>query len=433
MRTSIWMSALALVAGNASAQQRADPTRSGPAADTLRVTRLQAIAASLLANPLLDIAREQTQQVRAQRVEAVAIPDPVLGASLDGQPGFLQLGSAAARNVNLGLTIPFPDKFRLRNTIGLSNIRASESQFRLAQQLVAAQAARAYDSVLVTRLHRRDLTDARQLAADFLVKTQARFDAGTVARLDVIKAQVAVAQADNDLIANVRDVANADAALNRALGRPLGLPIAPLDSLQATGPLPDLDSILVAAFRARPELATIVAQQRAASANRALIKEQAFLPDFSLSANRDFAQDAGTMYSAGLSMPLAVFFWQHLRGDFSESHHRELELAASYRDIAAGVGQDVRAAYATADAAQRQVVFIRDQLLPSAREAYRVATVSYGLGGLSALDVLDARRTLVDAQRQYADALAAANSARSDLERAAGVPLTTFAPGAPRE
>jgi outer membrane protein TolC len=59
--------------------------------------------------------------------------------------------------------------------------------------------------------------------------------------------------------------------------------------------------------------------------------------------------------------------------------------------------------------------------------------LSYGLGGLSALEVLDARRTMLDAQRQFADALAAANSARSDLERAAGVPLTTFVPGAPRE
>jgi cobalt-zinc-cadmium efflux system outer membrane protein len=101
------------------------------------------------------------------------------------------------------------------------------------------------------------------------------------------------------------------------------------------------------------------------------------------------------------------------------------------------VGQDVREAYANADAALRQAVYIRDQLLPSAREAYHVATVSYGLGGLSALDVLDARSSLLDAESQYADALAAANSARADLERAVGVPLNTFAPatapGAPRE
>ncbi|HTA38171.1 MAG TPA: TolC family protein, partial [Candidatus Acidoferrales bacterium] len=117
-------------------------------------------------------------------------------------------------------------------------------------------------------------------------------------------------------------------------------------------------------------------------------------------------------------------------GDFAETHHRELELEATLRDTKAGVAQDVRVSFATADAALRQVIFIRDQLLPSAREAYRVATSSYALGGLSALDVLSARTALLAAESQFADALAAANSARSDLERAAGVPLTTFAPGA---
>ena len=73
--------------------------------------------------------------------------------------------------------------------------------------------------------------------------------------------------------------------------------------------------------------------------------------------------------------------------------------------------------------ALRQALFLRDQLLPEARRAYQIALVSYGLGGSSALDVLDARRTLLDAEGQYADALGASNDARADLERAIGGPL----------
>jgi cobalt-zinc-cadmium efflux system outer membrane protein len=206
-----------------------------------------------------------------------------------------------------------------------------------------------------------------------------------------------------------------------------------MDSLGATETLPDLDAVEQTALRSRPELVALEQQQRAAKANSMLTKEQAFLPDLFFGATRDLMQSAGAWYTAGLTLPLPVFFWQHSRGDFAETRHRELELAATYLDARAAVGQDVRSAYAAAEAAQRQVIFLRDQLLPSAREAYRVAMLSYGLGGLSALEVLDARRTMLDAQRQFADALAAANSARSDLERAAGVPLTTFVPGAPRE
>ena len=429
MQKLLVMCALATVAGAASAQSRSTK----PAPDTVRLSRRQAIATALLTNPQLDIAREQTAQVRAQRVENNGLVDPALAASYNNQTSLFNTGSAEGRTINLALVVPFPDKFRLRNTIGVANIHASEEQFRLTQQIIAAQTARSYDSVLVTRLHRRDLTETRDLALDFLRKTEAQFAAGTVARLDVIRAQVGVAQAENDLIANSRAVTNATAALNRVLGRPLGLPIAPVDSLVAPERLPTLEAVEARALANRPELRQLDHQLRAAHAIGHLTREQAFLPDLTLGANRDYAQDAGTMYTVGLAMPLPVFFWQHTKGDFSETRHRELEIAATIKDARAAVGQDVRASFSAADAALRQLVFLRDQLLPAAREAYRVASVSYGLGRLSALDVLDARRTLVDAQRQYADALAAASSALSDLERAAGVPLSTFDPGVPRE
>jgi cobalt-zinc-cadmium efflux system outer membrane protein len=429
------MAALALVAGTASAQQRAQAVGGDAAADTLRLTRRQAIATSLLANPTLEIAREQTAQVRAQRVEGIAIPDPMLSGTLDSLGRFRDVGNAPSRAVSLGIVVPFPDKFRLRNTIGNENIRTSEAQFRLIQQQIAAQAGRTYDSVLVTRLRRRDLTEARQLAADFLQRTQARFNAGSVPRLDVINAQVSLASAENDLIGNARDVTNAEAALNRSLGRPLGLPILAIDSLTAPESLPDVPAIEQAALRSRPEITGLEAQLRAAKANSTLTKELAFTPDITAGANRDFGDptyNAPLTYNLGLAIPIPILFWQHTKGDFAETHHRELELIATLRDTRAGVAQDVRVSFATADAALRQVIFIRDQLLPSAREAYRVAASSYALGGLSALDVLSARTALLAAQSQYADALAAANSARSDLERAAGVPLTSFVPGAPK-
>lgn len=431
MRTSIWMCALVCVASVASAQQRAPA--GGSTADTLRLTRRQAIAMALSSNPTIDVAREQTAQVQAQRVEGMAIPDPSFSAAYDSMPRLTGFSPSVSKPLSLSIVVPFPDKIRLQSRMGTANVNASQENMRLVAQGVAASASEAYDAVLVAAMHRRDLIEADSLAADFLKKTQARFNAGTVAKLDVIKAQVDLASAGNDLIANARDVANAEASLNRAIGRALGSPLALADSLDVPAPLPDLDAVQQAALRSRPEIRSLEAQQRAAKANSSLIREQAFLPDLFASASRDASVAEPTWYSVGITLPIPILFWQHSGGDFAETHHRELELAATLRDTRAAVGQDVQNAFATADAAERQAVFIRDQLLPSAREAYRVATTSYALGGLSALDVLDARRSLLDAESQYADALAAANSARADLERAAGVPLTTFAPGASRE
>jgi cobalt-zinc-cadmium efflux system outer membrane protein len=99
------------------------------------------------------------------------------------------------------------------------------------------------------------------------------------------------------------------------------------------------------------------------------------------------------------------------------------ELDASYRDLEAGVEQDVRTAWASADAAIRQATYLRDELVPEAQHAYDVVSRSYALGGSSALDVIDARRTLLDAENQYAEALGAANDAVFQLRLALGEPV----------
>src|SRR5690242_7787797 len=388
--------------------------------DSVVLTRRAAITAALNYNPQLEVGREQTAQARARRVSAVAIPDPVLTYSLDNQPGFLQLGSAGQKNAAVSLAVPFPDKFRLRNNIGVADIRSFEASYSAQRQQIAAQTSRAYDSLLVAIKHRDDFRLTRDLSAAFLKKTQARFEGGTVAKLDVIRAQVALAQAENDLIASERDVSVAEDALDRLVGQPVGTPVVPGDTLSVPPPLPPLEALLSDAQRDRPELAQLSSERASARATTTLAREY-WLPDLSISAQRDYGPEGtGALFSAGLALPVPFFHWSHVRGEIAESKHRERELSATYRDLQAQIAQDVRAAYASASTSLRQAVYLRDELLPSAREAYRVATVSYSLGGSSALDVLDAQRSLIDAQTQYADALAAANSSRADLALAVG-------------
>jgi cobalt-zinc-cadmium efflux system outer membrane protein len=421
MRFHMTLCALVALGEAASGQQR-DAAR---VIDSLRLTRRQAVAEALGRNAQLEIARQQTAQSRARRVEAVAVPDPALTASYDAAAGPFTFGTAGERNVGIGMSVPFPTKFWLRNRIAQGDIGFFESNYRLQTQVVAAQTSQQYDSLLVARKHRDVLLEGRSLSADFLKRTQARYAAGTAAKLDVIKAQVDLAQADNDLIANERDIASAQAGLNRLMGRIIGLPIAPMDTLEVPPALPDSQSIEQTALQNRPELTQVQSEQRGAQATTSLLR-QFWIPDFTIGVSRDYAQPGSPLFSTGIAMPIPAFFWFHSRGEIAESRYREQELAATYRDLRAQVTQDVRSAYANASTAIRQVLFLRDELLPSAREAFRVASVSYSLGGSSALEVLDARRTLLDAESQLADALASANIARADLERALGVPLSTL-------
>jgi len=164
MRFILTLCATIALGGSASAQQQ-EPSR--PLADSLRLTRRQAIAEALNRNAQLDVARQQTAQARARRIEAIAIPDPTLAASYDEQSRLFNFGRGAARNVGIGIAIPFIDKFRLRNNVARADIGAFESNYRLQTQLIAAQTSMQYDSLLVARKHRDVLLEGRTLSADF--------------------------------------------------------------------------------------------------------------------------------------------------------------------------------------------------------------------------------------------------------------------------
>jgi cobalt-zinc-cadmium efflux system outer membrane protein len=405
---------------------------SARSADSLCLTRREAIDSALARNPQLRAGVEQVAQARARKVQGTAIPDPAFSYEYSEATGLFGSGQTKDKVVSASLTIPFPDKFRLQNRIGRADVRSTEASLASLRQIVAAQTSQSYDSLLAVLRRRRSLETAKQLADDFLQKTEARFQGGSTPRLDVIRARVQVAQAQNDLIASERDIANARAALNRLIDRPLGAPIAVSDSLALPPPLPPLDVLETAALTSRPELAGAQRLQEGARATTTLAREY-WLPDLSFGVVHNYADPGPGVLFTGLSMPLPLFFWQHTRGEIAESRHRELELAASYRDLQAEIGQDVRAAYTTAATALRQTIYIRDVLLPASREAYRIASVSYGLGGSSALEVLEARRELQDAENQYTDALVAANMARSDLERAVGAPLEQLGTGGSRD
>jgi len=402
----------------------------GAGGDTLRISRPGAIAEALAHNPQLEVARQQVIEARAQRLQDWSIPDPTGSASIINQGG-----TPSSKPYGATLSVPFPDKFRLNYNIGESGVRATTATYTALRQQIESQTAQTYDSLRTAIRHHNDLDESRRLSAEFLQKTLARYDAGTVAKLDVIRAQVDLGSSTTALIANARDIANARSSLNRLMGRALALPIAPSDTLGVPPALPPLGPVEQHALEARPELAGLNAQEAGARATTHLA-EEFWVPDlfFGLSADasapNSYYANKRAIWQYGLSAPLPIFLWQHLGGEIAQSRHHELELAASYRDTRAMVDQDVRAAYATAVTALQQAIFIRDQLLPSAREAYHVASVSYGLGGSSALDVLQARRDLTDAESQYTDALSSANAAQADLERAAATPLAPYRAGA---
>ena len=204
--------------------------------EPLCLTRGQAVALALSHNPQLKVAAEQIAQAQARKVQGTALPDPQFNAVFDQSKGLFGAGGANERSIAATVTIPFVDKFRLQGRIGAADVRSATFAATLARQQITSATTQTYDSLLASLRRDRDLSEAKALAQDFLRRAEVRYNAGTTPKLDLVRAQVELARAENDLIGNERDVANARAALNRLVGRPLGAPIAAADSLAVPPP-----------------------------------------------------------------------------------------------------------------------------------------------------------------------------------------------------
>ncbi|MGQ0752552.1 MAG: TolC family protein [Betaproteobacteria bacterium] len=158
----------------------------------------------------------------------------------------------------------------------------------------------------------------------------------------------------------------------------------------------------------RPDLAAAEAQVAAANGNVAAARA-ALLPSIELTGSAGVSSTALLSFLSGpqsaislaLSLLQPIFDGGRLRGQVAISESRERELVESYRKAILSAFADVeQALVAVSRSAQREA--LQAQVQQSARNALRLAEIRYREGADDLLAVLEAQRTLFQAQDQLA-------------------------------
>jgi len=245
---------------------------------------------------------------------------------------------------------------------------------------------------------------ALQATREVLATVARRAAAGEASRGDALRVEIEVARIEQEVAEQASDTAAALAELSSLCGQqlPAGLRLA--DEIGApTAP--------VSGAGRHPRLAhldTLVRQRQAELAEQ----RAATVPAFSLGVYGERETDVDAF---GVSLGIEVPLWDRNQGGITSASagvaraEADLAVARSESDLAVA-----RAAgnAAKTDARARRY---REQILPKAREALRLAIVTYGGNESTLLDLLDALRT---AHAIEAEALAA--------ERDAGLAVLTW-------
>ena len=264
----------------------------------------------------------------------------------------------------------------------------------------------------VVALRKQDFSGAQ---AD-LRAAQIRFRAGDAPRLDVVRAQVALASAQANLEGAQVGLANAQSALSIETGASTAA-FSRLSSTQSSMMLPVLDPDR-AVQRALAQRSDFFSAQQAVHAEEAAVRLAArgVLPAATISAGYTSGVDSGIVVhgpSASLTVALPLSHAAYDRVDAERARLAQAQDKAESirRQIVVDVAAAARTYEETIRASQSA---IRARI--AAQQELRATQIGYRNGATSSLDVADARRTYVQAALNELTAIYAQAQAAATLQ-----------------
>lgn len=292
-----------------------------------------------------------------------------------------------------------------------AQVLAAESERDGVNLLLSAQVASTYYQLRGAEAELAILASALETRRETEQLIDARFNAGLSNELDVSRAHIERANAEADL----HEVRRARNLLEHALSTLIGAaPSLPLSiEFALAGPMPPPPTLplgLPARLLAqRPDLAGSVALLRAANAQVG-VAEGAFYPSLQLTGNfgyaserlRQVAEGGSRQFGIGpLALSLPIFDGGRNRANLALSKARYDEAVANHQGMLLGALREVEDALSDSEQRQRQAN-AQAQVQQAATRAYQVARARYERGISNYLDVTDAQRSALAADRAAA-------------------------------
>jgi multidrug efflux system outer membrane protein len=298
---------------------------------------------------------------------------------------------------------------RVRRVVEASDAQALAAQYDRdgVMLMLSGQVANAYWQLRGLDAEMRVLRDALASRTEAQQLVEARFNAGLTNELDVSRARVERANAEADLQEVQRQRNNVEHALAVLLGVSPSVPVlAPAPDAKLPQPPAIPVGLPATVLAQRPDLAASVAGLRASNAQVG-VAEAAFYPSVSLTGKfgyaseslQDLTKGGAREFSVGpLSLSLPILDGGRNRSNLKVAQARYDEAVANHKGRLLTALREVEDALSDVQQRQKQGA-VQDQARQAADRALLVAQARYQRGVSTYLDVTDAQRSALQADR----------------------------------
>ncbi|MBN2183632.1 MAG: TolC family protein [Sedimentisphaerales bacterium] len=131
-----------------------------------------------------------------------------------------------------------------------------------------------------------------------------------------------------------------------------------------------------------------------------------------------FNEGDDSSFIIGLAIPIPLF--DRNQGNVLEATYMLSQTEHNRKTVEIQTRAALAEAVTTLSSVSKEITVLKEEVLPSAQEAFNAASEGYNEGKFEYLVVLDAQRTLYEASGKYIEATTNCHKARADIERLTG-------------
>jgi len=386
------------------------------------------------------ISEERIIQAEAGKEEAYTLFYPRLSSSFSytrldkaqetsfgGLPP-VRVTDANLYNLNLGLVQPL----YTGRQIDFLYAKASESvqQAGFEKETLALNLAfeikKGYFAILKAGKVLQTALSLKNSAEEHLKVARSFFSEGAVTRADVLKTEVFLANAQQQILQAENMKMLAETSFSFLLNRPLSENLEVEDILEIQKSLKTLEFWTRAAYRQRPELKSLASAAKIYGYDID-IEKSSLKPQVSFFSN--YQVDRGSQekldrwqnsWNLGISIEMEIWDRGETRQRIKQAESRKTEIEQEYLLQKKTVELEVKNSYINLLSAGKEIATLK-KTIEKAEENLRITDMLYREGMAANTDVLDARTDLTAAKNSYYQALYQYQVAYGELEKASGL------------
>ncbi len=389
-------------------------------------------------NPRLTRLYHEYQASLAKSQYADKLPDPRFGANVFGNALETAAGSQRA-NMTFSQAIPWLSRLRADEQRAIFEAYAISSELEAETLRVEAEVRTNWYRLYVLDRQIEIAQANQQLLGSLIDVANARIATGAASQGDVLLGTLELSQLEERLLTYQRQRQGVQAELNRLVAQAAETPIASPQLLEPTLPTMDADQLTLIALQSQPE---IEAARMKTHATRWGVEVARLMrrPEFMLSASyfpTDDNRPPSTVVDVGqdpwaLGAQVSIPIW-HNKYDAMENEAKWKHQAAhsSVEELADRYEAMIVDLLAEASRAQETASLYDTTILPQARQTLDADQEAYSNGTVEFDRVIRDYRNLLTLEVGYHQAVGDLATSLAKLSQAAGTDITAIAPPQP--